>query len=253
MAFLVTKHHHVGVVSVSATRLMAPQAAPSSNVSTPGGFNSSLYGSVGRGLGKSLSTSNLRRNFDDTDSILTPGAFSAGSSRYGGSSNMKRLTIDRSLRTDLFSGAKGSPAALPSPEKERQPSILKKKVSFDASTVGGNGGQQGVQNGVSENEQANQPTAEQQGFLRSPRTPGRPKSTPLTSQPEMEHVRGNELAIVHEDASPDATTTNGRSTAAPQSQEDQKAGQYWMKPPKEELQKLSKDQRTRVQRLQRWS
>ena len=128
----------------------------SSNTSTPGGFNSSLYSSsVGRGLGKSLSTSNLRRNFDDAESVLTPGAFSAGSSRYDGSSNLKRLTIDRSLRTDLFTGAKDGSGALPSPEKERQPSILKKKVSFDASTVGGKGEQQngGPINGSIENEQ----------------------------------------------------------------------------------------------------
>ena len=222
-------------------------SSASSNVSTPGGFNSSLYSSVGRGLGKSLSTSNLRRNFDDTDSVLTPGAFSAGSSRYGGSSNMKRLTIDRSLRTDLFSGAKETPAALPSPEKERQPSILKKKVSFDASTIGGNGEQQGAPNGHADAEQPIQPTAEQQGFLRSPRASARAKPAPVTPQPEMDQVRGNELAIVHEDASPEAPRTNGNLPAAPRTQEDQKPGQYWMKPPKEDLQKLPKDQRTRVQ------
>lgn len=219
----------------------------SSNVSTPGGFNSSLYSSVGRGLGKSLSTSNLRRNFDDADSILTPGAFSAGSSRYGGSSNMKRLTIDRSLRTDLFSGAKDTPPALPSPEKERQPSILKKKVSFDASTVGGNGEQQGAPNGSIENEQSNQPTAEQQGFLRSPRPSVRAKTSAIAPQPEMDQVRGNELAIVHEDALPEAPVINGNLPAAPRTQEDQKPGQYWMKPSKEDLLKLPKDQRTRVQ------
>ena len=220
----------------------------SSNLSTPGGFNSSLYSSVGRGLGKSLSTSNLRRNYDDADNILTPGAFSAGSSRFGGSSNMKRLTIDRSLRTDLFGAGKDTPPALSSPEKERQPSILKKKVSFDASTIGGgNGGQRGALNSVQENDEQSGPTAEQQGFLRSPRTPGRAKSTSLTPQPEVDEVRGNELAIVHEDASPDAPTTNGRTPSAPRSQEDQKPGSYWMKPSKEELQKLSKDQRTSVQ------
>ena len=222
-------------------------ASASSNVSTPGGFNSSLYSSVGRGLGKSLSTSNLRRNYDDAESVLTPGAFSAGSSRYGGSSNMKRLTIDRSLRTDLFTAAKDTPPSLPSPEKERQHSILKKKVSFDASTIGGNGGQRGALNSVQEHDEPNQPSAEQQGFLRSPRTPGRAKPISSAAQPEVEEVRGNELAIVHEDASPDAPTTNGRTPTAPRSQEDQKPGNYWMNPSKEELQSLSKDQRTNVQ------
>ena len=63
----------------------------------------------------------------------------------------------------------------------------------------------------------------------------------------MDQVRGNELAIVHEDASPEVPTTNGRPPAAPQSQVDQKPGHYWMKPHKDVLQKLPKDQRTRVQ------
>ena len=218
----------------------------SSNASTPGGFSSSsLYNSIGRGLGKSLSTSNLRRNFEDAESVLTPGAFSAGSSRYGGSSNLKRLTIDRSLRTDLFSGGKETPQSLPSPEKEKQPSILKKKVSFDASAVGGNGELSNAQqvNGAAGNE-TDGLTAEEQGFIRSPRTPARARQNGLPSQPEAEQVRGNELAIVHEDASPENSSAlpNG-TTAAPRSQEDQKPGKYWMKPSKEELVKLSKDQK----------
>ena len=223
----------------------------SSNASTPGGFNSStVYNSIGRGLGKSLSTSNLRRNFDEAESVLTPGAFSAGSSRYGGSSNLKRLTIDRSLRTDLFSGGKDTQPALPSPEKERQQGILKKKVSFDASAVGGNGEQlQNNQiNGAAGNDM-NGPTPEEQGLIRSPRTPARPKQNGSFTQADVEPVRGNELAIVHEDATPEgnATTTNGMNTSKPPpSHTDQQPGNYWMKPSKQELSKLSKDERTRI-------
>ena len=268
---------HYRMAPNAASRLVTPQkrgfgfsystygtpGSATSNASTPGGLGSSLmFGSVGRGLGKSLSTSNLRRNFDgDSDSILTPGAFSAGSSRYGGAGSLKRLTIDRSLRTpDLF-GDKGALSALPSPEKSdqsKQPGILKKKVSFDASTVGGNGENlDGVQgngansiNGVDETNLAT-PSAEEQGFLRTPsRGQGRfagAKPNGVAHQPEMEQVRGNELAIVHEDESPESSSTsNVQPPPYQMPQDDPQPGAYWMKPSENELRQLSKDQRKQV-------
>lgn len=268
---------HYKMAPNAASRLVTPQkrgfgfsystygtpGSASSNASTPGGLSSSLmFGGVGRGLGKSLSTSNLRRNFDsDSESILTPGAFSAGSSRYGGAGSLKRLTIDRSLRTpDLF-GDKGALPALPSPEKSdqsKQPGILKKKVSFDASTVGGNGenlnaaqvnGANGV-NGVDVTGSAT-PSAEEQGFLRTPsRGQGRSsgaKPNGVVQQPEMEQVRGNELAIVHEDESPESSSTSNAQAPFQMPQDDQQPGPYWMKPSEDELQKLPKDQRKQVE------
>lgn len=255
----------------AASRLVTPQkrgfgfsystygtpGSASSNVSTPGGLGSSLlFGSVGRGLGKSLSTSNLRRNFDsDGESILTPGAFSASSSRYGGTGSLKRLTIDRSLRTDLF-GDQATPAALPSPEKNdqsKQPGILKKKVSFDASAVGGNGeNTNGIQvndnNGMNNNDQNNSatPSAEEQGFLRTPsRGQGRlgaSKLNGVTSQSEMEQVKGNELAIVHEDESHESSSAPAIRAPIQISQEDQQPGAYWMKPSEKEIQNMTKEQ-----------
>ena len=267
---------HYKMAPNAASRLVTPQkrgfgfsystygtpGSATSNASTPGGLSSSLmFGSVGRGLGKSLSASNLRRNFDtDSESILTPGAFSAGSSRYGGAGSLKRLTIDRSLRTpDLF-GDKGALPALPSPENSdlsKQPSILKKKVSFDASTVGGNGekltdqvnGVNGV-NGVDLTTSAT-PSAEEQGFLRTPsRGQGRltgVKANGVAPQPEMEQVRGNELAVVHEDKSPGSLGTSNARAPFQVPQDDQQPGAYWMKPSENELQKLPKDQRKQIQ------
>lgn len=233
-------------------------ASASSNASTPGGLSSSLlYGSIGRGLGKSLSTSNLRRNFDsDGESILTPGAFSAGSSRYGGAGSLKRLTIDRSLRTDLF-GDKGTPT-LPSPDKgdqSKQPGILKKKVSFDASTVGGNGEHRdglltngsGEGNG-SDKENSATPSAEEQGFLRTPSRQqrgigSRVNGTP--QQPDMEQVpRGNELAIVHEDE-PESSNTQA-TRAPPKTQDDPQPGTYWMKPSETEINRMTQEEKRKV-------
>ena len=221
-----------------------------SNVSTPGGLSSSLlHSSFNRTLGKSLSTSNLRSSYDSADSILTPGAFSAGSSRYGGAGSMKKLTIDRSLRTDLF-GDRGSLALSPSPEKDRQPTTLKKKVSFDASTLGGSNGQQTNTEGNNTNGNdagTSSPfNIEEQTFLRSPRSQAKSKPNGAPAHSEMEQVRGNELAIVPEDEAADATSVPPKPSALPRSQADQKAGEYWMQPSKEHLQKTSKEQRQHV-------
>lgn len=258
----------------AATRLITPQkrgygfsystygtpSSVSSNISTPGGLSSSLLGgSYGRGLGKSLSTSNLRRTFDsDADSILSPGAFSAGSSRYSNSGSLKRLTIDRSLRSDLF----GSPAvaALPSPDKNdgsKQPGILKKKVSFDASTIGGsnnqeNGMSNGVTHGTSGRAEAGNPTptAQEQGFLRSSsRGNGRSngvRTNGASGLAEMEQVRGNELAVVHEDGSPEPAPATAPSKYPKPSQADLQPGQYYTRPSREELKKMPRDQLKQV-------
>ena len=248
-----------------ASRLVTPQkrgygfsystygtpSSVSSNVSTPGGLGSSLLGSsIGRNLGKSYSTSNLNRSFNnDADSVLSPGAFSTGSSRYTGSGSMKRLTIDRSLRIDLFGTRPASTLqASEKTDNSRQPGILKKKVSFDASTVGGNG-HEGVVNGTA-NETLNAetihstPSAQEQGYLRSPRVNGRPngsRTNGLSTQPEMEQVKGNELAIVHEDESPE-NSRNSRSLELSKSDQlDPQPGEYYMKPSREELSNMPRE------------
>ncbi|KAL8707316.1 MAG: hypothetical protein Q9220_007628 [cf. Caloplaca sp. 1 TL-2023] len=226
-------------------------SSASSNASTPGGLGSSLLqGSISRSLGKSLSSTNLRRSFDtDQESLLSPNAFSAGSGRYGGTGSLKKLTIDRSLRTDLFQG----PPALPNPERNdqsRQPGILKKKVSFDASTVGGNGdGQNGTQvNGI--NGSGGHMAQEPQQQSASPPLPngvGVPSGSDETpTQPEMEQVKGNELAVISEDTNTDLQPVDGSHKTLPPSQYDPKPGAYYMKPSREEISRMSPDQKKNV-------
>ena len=228
-----------------------------SNASTPGGLSSSLLGSsigrgLGRGLGKSLSAYNLRGTFDsDGDSILSPGAFSADSTRYSGHGSLKKLTIDRNLRTDLFGSQ--AVAALPSPDKtdqsRQQPGILKKKVSFDANTLGGNNGGVSDENGNSEPGQTSSssatPSAQEQGFLRSSsRGNSRPNGTRPNGVPvqsEMEQVKGTELAIVHEDGPPEPSTTSNSQPRSQVDQTDPEPGNYYMKPSREELRKVPRD------------
>lgn len=226
-----------------------------SNASTPGGLSSSLLGSsisrgLGRGLGKSLSAYNLRGTFDnDGDSILSPGAFSADSTRYSGHGSLKKLTIDRNLRTDLFGSQ--AVAALPSPDKSdqsRQPGILKKKVSFDTNTLGGNSSGANNENGDSEpaenSSSSATPSAQEQGFLRSSRGNSRPNGTRpngVSAQSEMEQVKGNELAIVHEDGPPEPSNASSSQSRPRVDQTDPEPGNYYMKPSREELRKVSRD------------
>lgn len=258
---------------IQASRLVTPQkrgfgfsystyGTPSSIASitsTPGGLGSSLLnGSIGRGLGKSLSTSNLRRSFDpDGESILSAGAFSAGSSRFVGSGSLKRLTIDRSLRTDLF-GNQGNLLSSSSEKVDQARGILKKKVSFDASAVGGNGNDQTESSNDTPNDfaieashQNAEPSAQEQGFLRSSSRGGlRPlnhKSNGVLSHSEMESVKGNELAIVHEDDSSETAALAPHHTVPNIPQSDPQPGRYWMKPSKEELSQLSREQLKRVE------
>lgn len=232
--------------------------SPSGNTGTPSGLGSSLLGagggsnslrgsvngSIGRTFSKSYSTSNLRKTFDpEADSILSPGALQAGSAR--GSSNLKRLTINRGLRNEILStSTRTSPAPLLTNGEDAAQSAdkLKKKVSFDANTNGLNGGDL-----VRVEAQSPEPSAEELGFLRSVRKSGSLNgfdATGTSDRPETESVR-RELAVVPESA-PQATNgaTVKRLTFIPGG--DPRPGEYWMQPSRAELGRLSRDQLKQV-------
>ena len=210
--------------------------SPSSVASTPGSLAQSLLGgSLSRNLGKSVSTSNLRRSFNVEDSVLVPGAFSAstGPKPYH-SGSVKKLVINKDLRSDLFSTpTKDKPA----PETPNTARKLQKRVSFDTGNV------QTIGDGNSTNGSPNTtPSAEQLGYLRPRITNGVDNSKPNTasSTPEMTQVKGNELAIVHEDqaASPPVRNSNAPGDGEP--------GDYWMSPAKEIIQDMNRVQRQKV-------
>ncbi|ODH49361.1 hypothetical protein GX48_04572 [Paracoccidioides brasiliensis] len=229
---------------------------PSSSASTPNGLSGSLLsGSFGRSFSKSMSSSNLRKTFDaETDSILSPGAFSAGNSRYS-SSSLKRLTIDRSLRTDLFSRSIQS-QALTNGDDSQGSSKLKKKVSFDSQTAGGDSGTETDGTVARVETLSPEPTAEELGFLRSSRkqnaevngTNGAAKEVNGVNgvaggADEMEQVRGNELAVVPEGIEHGgAVVSPTGEILANVPQGDPKPGEYWMKPSRSELSKLPREQ-----------
>ncbi|KAK2787194.1 hypothetical protein FQN53_005618 [Emmonsiellopsis sp. PD_33] len=231
---------------------------PSSVSSTPGGLSSSFLGgslrsgSLGRSFGKSMSTSNLRKTLDaDTDSILSPGAFSAGNSRYS-SASLKRLTIDRSLRTDLFTRSTQSPALT---NGDDTGSKLKKKVSFDSQTTGGDTSADTDDAIFRVETESPEPTAEELGYLRSSRKQngevngingtakkdvnGLSSSVSSPGTVEMEQPRGNELAIVPEGREQDEAM---KYPPVKVSARDPKPGDYWMKPTRAEINKMPREQ-----------
>ncbi|GFF98348.1 nucleoporin NUP145 [Aspergillus lentulus] len=231
--------------------------SPSSTTSTPTGLGSSLLGgslrgSVGGSLGrgsfsKSFSTSNLRKTFDpETDSVLSPGALS-GTSRLS-SGSLKRLTIDRSLRNDLFARPASTPAApITNGEDATQTADkMKKRVSFDASSSKAPDATTGGEI-VPVASESPEPTPEELGFLRSIRKPGSVNgingvkaSTDMVARPEMESVRSKDLPSVPEDSEHAAITdSSNRLPFVPGS--DPKPGEYWMKPSRAELSKMSRE------------
>ena len=226
----------------------SPSNTPSSVSSTPGGLSNSLLGASGSfgrsfgkslSLGKSLSHSNLRRSFldDNTNSILAPGAFSAPSSGYG-TGSLKKLHIDRNLRpaSSLFAE---SPAPLPAANGVGG-SKLKKKVSFDTAAETND---EPSTNGalIRTEENYAMPSAEEQGLLRSPKNNGFTNGAVPNGRPplsEMEQVRGNELAVVHEDGVLEAPSP----TQGPPKRPKLSEGEYWVKPSIQELKKMSPSQ-----------
>jgi nuclear pore complex protein Nup98-Nup96 len=223
------------------------------NGSVLGGSNmraGNINGSFGRSFGKSFSTSNLRKSFDpDSDSVLTPGALTgAPPSRYS-SGSLKRLTIDRSLRSDLFQRPAASPATITSGDDAGHVGDkLKKRVSFDSPVNGA------IVRTETETESPG-PTAEELGFLRSIRkndnvngVNGVSTTTPSSgpTKPEMEQVRGNELAVVPEH-SEDSTVANGVPAIPSIPSKDPQPGEYWMKPSRAELSKMNREQLKHVE------
>ena len=232
---------------------------PNSAASTPGGgsLSTSMYGSrftggsFGRSMGKSASISNLRSQFADGDSVLAPGAFTPSASRYS-SGSIRRLTIDKSIKTDLFTrpplpSTQTAPAAITNTPANAPPappanndapadtgSKLKKRVSFDKDLTGGHSnGELNSQTGALVRTEEDDDDATVNG------------ATPPVQQPPVQQSRGKELAVVPEDRESDNIFSPNKSkstSAMAQSQEDPEPGDYYMKPTRAELGRTPRDQ-----------
>ncbi|KAF4441702.1 hypothetical protein F53441_11962 [Fusarium austroafricanum] len=213
-----------------------PSGSPASSISsTPGNLSHSLLGSSRSGnLSRSLSTNNLRRSFNTEDSILAPGAFSNGSQpRWYGSTGSKKLVINRDIRSDLFS----------TPQKDKSSDAgtgsrkLSKRVSFDTSNVDMDESTP-VRGALPAASDVNSPANDE--TPRQTRATNGSNGSTGSKTPEMEEVKGNELAIVHEE------DNNVTPEASSSSTLDNAPGQYWMSPPLEDLENLNRMQRQKV-------
>lgn len=206
-----------------------PGGSPASISSTPGGLGRSLLGSSGS-LSKSMSTNNLRRQFNTEDSILAPGAFSSSSNtRWYGSTGSKKLIINREIRSDLFT----------TPQKDRQDGEngtgrkLNKRVSFDTSNVDSDETTTPIRA---------LPAAEDSPSTQAEDTPRQNKSASSNGSktPEVDQPTGKELAIVQEE------DNSQPAESYPTTGFDNAPGQYWMQPSKDELQSMNRIQRQKI-------
>ena len=231
---------------------------PSSTAGSPAsGLRSSMYnrdslsgGSFSRNLHKSFSSSMLRPQYADAESVVSPGAFTPHVSRYS-SGSMRRLTVDRNIRTDLFSPTY---PALPPPsesatngatstsplngETPSEPNKLKKRVSFN--------------NEVTNDTNSTTLNGETGALVRTETDDESPTSNGVRDrQPEMEQVRsGRELAVVPEDRETDDIVSNMRLPTDVQAKPDPIPGDYWMKPTRAEMSKMPRSQLQRFSKFE---
>jgi nuclear pore complex protein Nup98-Nup96 len=238
----------------ASARLLTPQKRPAgygfsySTYGTPGsamsnaspvglGYSTNLgVSGLGRSLNKSLSTSNLRNSFSAEDSILMPGAFST--TARSGASSLKKLNINRNLnvRRPLF-GAEA-------PDYGSSPAV-RKSVSFDSSVANGSATRNGPSTSNSSNALVRTESPEPET------SQARPAINGTVGVPEMQQApgasRGKELATLHENEVPPSGTAPAHfRSGVPINQKDKEAGDYWMEPSQEEIEKMSAKQKERV-------
>lgn len=224
---------------------------PNSATSTPGGasLSSSMYGnrgfsggSFGRSFNRSASVQNLRSYYaSDSDDIWKPNAFAP--SHRNSSGSIKRLTIDRSIRQDLFS--RPQMPALPAPKSSNSeatssnatsnnnnaepPKRLHKRVSFE-NTV-----QETSLNSASGT------------LVRTEQDSDEETTPPRAINGATEPARSHELQAVPEDR--ESHQVSSKPTKAnPQS--DQTPGAYWMKPSRSEIAKMPREQKRAFKNFQ---
>ena len=254
---------------LSSSRLNSPIYTPrASTVGRPGGygFSYSAYGTPGSAysvsltpqassllkptgslgsaltsrLAKSMSMNNLRGDTPsrDGESLLRPTPGSA-SSRYLNSGSMRKLTIDRSLRTDLFSPPTSSNLQRIENAADQQSPGLQKKVSFENSAAPG----------------ARQTDATPNAGNALVRTESEEDDSPRVTRsqakangaPEMEQVNGSKsLTDIPEDAEPQRPASAPTTKRPAEKVSKPSEGDYWCEPPLKDLQNMSRTQRSKL-------
>ena len=213
-----------------------PGSAYTAGSLTPGASSllrptGSLSSGLTSRLNKSLSTSNLRGDSTASEgrSLLRPSAFSPDSSagRYPNGS-VRKLNIDRSLRTDLF----GPPPKAIEAAKESETPSLRKTVSFE------NAGKETTAEPTATNALVRTEDQEENNA-----SPALMRAGPSKSKaPEMEQVSGS-LSTVPEDAeAPRASSAPSTKVPAEKTSKRSEVGEYWTKPAMKDLKNMSRQQ-----------
>ncbi|KAF2213907.1 hypothetical protein CERZMDRAFT_110901 [Cercospora zeae-maydis SCOH1-5] len=194
-------------------------------------------------LAKSMSMNNLRGDTPsrDGDSLLRPAPGSA-SSRYLNSGSMRKLTIDRNLRTDLFSPPTSSNLQRIESAADQQSPGLAKKVSFDNSAAAG-----ARQTDATPNASNALVRTETEDEAESPRVTR--SQTKANNAPEMEQVNGaKSLTDIPEDTEPhrSASAPSTKKTAEKPPLQGIHIGAYFTEPRIKDLKNMSRTQLSKL-------
>lgn len=228
-----------GTPMLGASQNMTPRARPGYGFSystynspasgsqnlTPGAAGllrptGSLGSSLSGRLSKSFSTSNLRGEVPEGQSLLRTPAAGQSSLLLGngngsfGSGSARKLKIDRNLRTDLF--GENTPKQKQIEATKDQDPALRKRVSFDRTAE----------------DNIAKPSAANSLVVRED------EDTTPNGSPETKQVNGNGLDSVPEES----TTPKASVSASPRSRKVVDGGEYWTSPSIKQLQNMSRQQ-----------
>ncbi|KAK4503229.1 hypothetical protein PRZ48_006657 [Zasmidium cellare] len=194
----------------------------------------SLGSALSSRLAKSMSMNNLRGDgTPQGESLLRPVPGSA-SSKYLQSGSMRKLTIDRSLRMDLF-----APPEEQTPGAERKKSVgfVEPANSSSPATPPASN----ASNALVRTEEPEEPES----------SPAQQRSTPKASAqpngaPEMQQVNGSFLSTVHEDDNTRRTASAPATKQPSEKKSSSGVGDYWTRPPMKDLKNMSRKQLEKV-------
>ena len=216
-----------------------PGSAFTSGSLTPGASSllkptGSLSSALTSRLNKSLSTSNLRRESAPGEgrSLLRPSAFSPeGSASHFSSGSVRKLNIDRSLRTDLFGSAESKAIEA---TKENDEPALRKRVSFENPQKDTTSSEPNASNALVRTEEEEED--ESPGLMRA----GPSKSQP-SKAPEVEQVKGALSSVPEDSEAPRPSSAPSTKVPAEKTRRTE-VGEYWTRPAMKDLKNMSRQQ-----------
>lgn len=217
-----------------------PGSAFTSGSLTPGASSllkptGSLSSALTSRLNKSFSTSNLRGDSTASEgrSLLRPSAFSpeGSASRYP-NGNVRKLKIDRSLRTDLFGPAESKAIEA---VRDNDGPALKKRVSFENAPKDQTTSEPNATNALVRTE--DQDDNSSPGLMRA----GPSKAGPNGRAPEMEQVSGSLTTVPEDVEAPRPASAPSTRMPAEKSRRGE-IGDYFTKPAMKDLRNMSRQQ-----------